>query len=67
MASLKLEGRQMENTPKLPVEVRRSRLIFGAGAIALCIASILAIATAITCHTAGSVLAPGLSWIPSLL
>jgi hypothetical protein len=67
MASLKLEGRQMENTPKLPVEVRRSRLIFGAGAIALCIASILAIATAITCHTAGSVLAPGLPWIPSLL
>jgi sensor histidine kinase YesM len=57
----------MENVPNLPVEVHRSRLIFGAGAIALCIASILAIATAITCHTAGSVLAPGLSWVPSLL
>ena len=57
----------MENAPTLPGEIRRSRLIFGAGAIALCIAGILAIATAITCHTAGSVLAHGLSWVPSLL
>jgi sensor histidine kinase YesM len=67
MASLKLEGRQMENVPHLPVEVRRSRLIFGAGAIALCMASILAIATAFTCHTAGTTVAPGLSWAPSLI
>jgi sensor histidine kinase YesM len=57
----------MENLPSLPVEVRRSRLILGAGAIALCMASVLAIATAITCHTAGSTVAPGLSWIPSLI
>ena len=33
----------------------------------LFIAGMLAIATAITCHTAGSVLAHGLSWVPSLL
>ncbi len=57
----------MENTPKTPVEARCSRLILGAGAIALCIASILAIAAAITCHTAGAQLAHGLSWVPSLL
>ena len=57
----------MDKTPNLPVGRHRSRLIFGAGAIALCIASILAIATAITCHTSGSVLAPGLSWMPSIL
>ncbi len=57
----------MEETIKMPVKVRRSRLIFGAGTIALCIASILAIAAAITCHTAGAVLAHGLSWTPSLL
>jgi sensor histidine kinase YesM len=57
----------MERPPEVLVDVRRSRLIFGAGAIALCLASILAIATAITCHTAGSILAPGLSWVPSLL
>ncbi len=62
-----LEERQMENARLLSVEVRQSRLIFGAGTIALCIASILAIAAAITCHTAGAVLAPGLSWVPSLL
>jgi len=57
----------MEDTPKMLVAVRHSRLIFGAGAIALCIASILAIAAAITCHTAGAELARGLSWVPSLL
>jgi sensor histidine kinase YesM len=57
----------MENVLNLPVEIRRSRLIFGAGAIALCIASILAIATAFTCHTAGTTVAPGLSWEPSLI
>jgi len=67
IAPSKLEGRQMEDTPKMPAEVRSSRLIFGAGAIALCIASILAIAAAITCHTAGAELAHGLSWAPSLL
>ena len=53
----------MENTPNMPAEVRCSRLIFGAGSFALCIASILAIAAAITCHTAGAELAHGLSWI----
>ena len=57
----------MEDAPKMLVAVRHSRLIFGAGAIALCIASILAIAAAITCHTAGAELARGLSWEPSLL
>jgi len=50
-----------------PTESGRSRLIFGAGALAVCIASILAIAAAITCHTAGAELAHGLSWVPSLL
>jgi sensor histidine kinase YesM len=67
IAPSKLEGKQMEETLKMPSEVHRSRLIFGAGAIALCIAGILAIAAAITCHTAGAVLAHGLSWVPSLL
>jgi signal transduction histidine kinase len=67
IAPSKLEKRQMEDTPNMPVETRRSGLIFGAGAIALCIASILAIGSAITCHTAGAVLARGLSWVPSLL
>lgn len=57
----------MENTSNLRVETRSSRLILGAGAVALCIAIILAIATAFTCHTAGSTVAPGLSWIPSLV
>lgn len=57
----------MEDSLKMSVELRRSRLLFGAGAIALCIASILAIAAAITCHTAGAELARGLSWVPSLL
>jgi signal transduction histidine kinase len=46
-------------------DLGHSRLIFGAGAVVLCIAGILAIVTAITCHTYGSILAPGISWIPS--
>lgn len=57
----------MENTPNLPEDVRRSRLIFGAGAVAVCVASVLAIAAAIECHTAASILAPGTTWTPSLL
>lgn len=67
IAPSKLDARKMEDSPKMSVELRRSRLIFGAGAIALCIASILAIAAAITCHMAGAELARGLSWVPSLL
>ncbi len=57
----------MERVPNLPVEVRSSRLIFGAGAVAVCLASILAIAAAIECHNAAAVLAPGTTWTPSLL
>jgi signal transduction histidine kinase len=57
----------MEFRRTVAVELHVSRLIFGGGAFALCIASILAIAAAITCHTAGVVLAHGLPWVPSLL
>jgi sensor histidine kinase YesM len=57
----------MEDTPTVPVDLHRSRLIFGAGAFAVCVASVLAIAAAIECHTAASVLAPGTTWTPSLL
>lgn len=57
----------MEGMSQAPVEVRHSRLIFGAGTLALCIAGILGIAAGISCHAAGTVLAPGLSWVPSLL
>jgi hypothetical protein len=44
------------------VSSRSSLKIFGAGAVALCIAGILAVATAITCHTSGSILAPITIW-----
>ena len=57
----------MNHAPTLPTEIRRSRLIFGAGAVAVCLASILAIAAAIECHNAAAVLAPGTTWTPSLL
>ena len=57
----------MEDTPTVPADLPRSRLIFGAGALAVCVASVLAIAAAIECHTAAAVLAPGTTWTPSLL
>ncbi len=57
----------MDQAPTLPTEMSRSRLIFGAGAVAVCLASILAIAAAIECHNAAAVLAPGTTWTPSLL
>jgi sensor histidine kinase YesM len=57
----------MEDTPTVPADLHRSRLIFGAGALAVCVASVLAIAAAIECHTAAAVLAPGTTWTPSLL
>jgi hypothetical protein len=66
-ATSKVEGRLMDHAPTLPTEIRRSRLIFGAGAVAVCLASILAIAAAIECHNAAAVLAPGTTWTPSLL
>jgi hypothetical protein len=57
----------MEDAPTVPVDLHRSRLIFGAGALAVCVASVLAIAAAVECHTAAAVLAPGTTWRPSLL
>jgi hypothetical protein len=62
LKSMRYERKRMEQTG-----LGHSRLIFGAGAVALCIAGILSIATAITCHTSGSILAPGISWIPSVI
>src|ERR1700722_11630695 len=62
LKSMRSERKGMEQTG-----LGHSRLIFGAGAVALCIAGILAVATAITCHTSGSILAPGISWIPSVI
>jgi sensor histidine kinase YesM len=47
--------------------MRQSRLIFGAGTLALCIAGILALATAIACHTDVTEAAPQTPWTPSLL
>jgi len=57
----------MADTPYVPFDMHRSRLIFGAGAFAVCVASVLAIGAAIECHTAAAVLAPGTTWTPSLL
>jgi sensor histidine kinase YesM len=57
----------MDDRSKVPVDLHRSRLIFGAGAVAVCLTSILAIAAAIECHNAAAVLAPGTTWTPSLL
>jgi signal transduction histidine kinase len=48
-------------------DLGHSRLLFGAGAIVLSIAGLLAAATAVTCHTSASILAPGISWIPSAI
>lgn len=56
------ERKRMEQT-----DLGHSRLIFGAGTVLFCIAGILAVVTAITCHTYGSMLAPGISWIPSAI
>jgi signal transduction histidine kinase len=44
-----------------------SRTWFGAGSVALCTASILAIGTAIECHRAAMNLVQAPSWIPSLV
>jgi len=46
---------------------RHSRMVSGAGAVVLTVAGVLAVAVAITCHSVGVILAPGLSWSPSLL
>jgi len=58
---------QLEDHPILKTRARQSRLVFGAGTLALCIAGILTLATAIECHTSVTQHALQTPWTPSLL
>jgi sensor histidine kinase YesM len=58
---------RLDSYDRPPVPGRQSRLLLGAGTLVVCVAGILALTTALECHTVATQASPGASLAPSLI